>query len=133
MKTILIVEDYDAIRLLMKDYLEKSGYRVLQAANGDQAVEIARRERHDLHLILLDLSLPIIDGIVATRLIREITELSEIPIIACTARSSKEQREEALSAGCTDLVAKPIGKTTIENILNEYFGNNIFDLPNGVK
>jgi CheY-like chemotaxis protein len=119
-ETILVVEDYDGIRLVMKQYLEKCGYRVLEAADGKQAVEIARRECLHICLILMDINLPISDGIATTRQIRKIKQLCDVPIVACTARSSTEQRETALAAGCSDLVAKPMDLNTMKTILDRY-------------
>lgn len=118
--SILLVDDYDAIRLLLKDHLEKKGFRVLQAADGGEAVEAARVECRNLSLILMDLNLPTMDGLAATRRIREIAELCDVPIVACTARSSEESRRAAMEAGCTELVAKPIDKATLEAILKKY-------------
>ena len=119
--TILLVDDYDAIRLLLKEYLEKMGFRVVEASDGERAVESARREGGRLGLILMDINLPGLDGLGATRLIREIEGLRGVPIVACTARSSEEGREAAREAGCTELVAKPIDKTTMRSILDRYF------------
>lgn len=117
---ILLVEDYDGIRLLMKTYLQKHGYRVLEARDGDEAVEIAGRECQALRLIVMDLNLPGTDGLTATRRIRDMAELCNVPIVACTARSSAEEREAALAAGCTDLIAKPLGKDSIELIVGRF-------------
>lgn len=118
--TILLVDDYDGIRLLMRGYLEGKGYRVLEAKDGGEAVDIAREECERLRLIVMDLNLPTTDGLTATRLIRGIARLRGVPIVACTARSSVREREEAAEAGCDDLVAKPIGKDTIEDILSRF-------------
>ena len=119
-QTILLVEDYDGIRLLMKTYLEKHGYRVLEARDGDEAVKIAGEECQTLRLIVMDVNLPKTDGLTATRLIREMAELCDVPIVACTARSSPEEREAARAAGCTDLIAKPLGKDTIKLIIDRF-------------
>jgi CheY-like chemotaxis protein len=119
-QAILLVDDYDAIRLLLKDHLERKGFRVLQASDGGEAVEVADRERGNLVLILMDLNLPTVDGLAATERIREIAELREVPVIACTARSSEESRRAAIEAGCTELVAKPIDKATLEAILKRH-------------
>ena len=119
-RSILLVDDYDAIRLLLKEHLEKKGFRVLQASDGGEAVEVARSERRTLSLILMDLNLPTVDGLTATRQIREIAELRGVPIVACTARSSAESRRAALEAGCAELVAKPIDKGMLEAILSKY-------------
>ena len=121
---ILLVEDYDGIRLLMKIYLQKHGYRVLEARDGDEAVKIARDECQTLRLIVMDLNLPRTDGLTATRSIRQMNELCDVPIVACTARSSAQEREAALEAGCTDLIAKPLGKDTIELILERFLPEN---------
>lgn len=119
-QTVLVVEDYDGIRLLLKDHLEKLGYRVLEASDGMEAVELARAEYDSLGLVLMDLNLRSTDGLTATKGIRRIKELCDVPIIACTARSSEEQQAKALAAGCTDFVAKPIDKKIIEKILDKY-------------
>lgn len=119
-ETILLVEDYDAIRLLMKSFLQQHGYRVLEARDGDEAIKIAAEECQTLRLIVMDLNLPKTDGLVATRSIREIAGLCDVPIIACTARSSPVEREAAMEAGCTDLLPKPLGKETIELIIERY-------------
>lgn len=119
-QTILLVEDYDGIRLLMKTYLQNHGYRVLEARDGDEAVRVAGEECRTLRLIVMDLNLPKTDGLAATRAIREMAELCDVPIVACTARSSDAEREAALAAGCTDLIAKPLGKDAIELIINRF-------------
>ena len=79
-RTIMVVEDYDDTRLLLKKGLEGLGYSVLEASNGQEAVDIAERERPDL--ILMDLDLPILDGIAATQRIRQQAELENVPIVA---------------------------------------------------
>jgi len=119
-RTILLVEDYDGIRLLMKTYLQKYGYRVLEARDGDEAVRVAGEECKTLRLIVMDLNLPKTDGLAATRSIRGMAELCDVPIVACTARSSPADREAAMEAGCTDLIAKPLGMDTIELIIERY-------------
>lgn len=119
-ETVMVVDDYDGIRLLLKGHLEKLGYRVIEASDGAEAVDLARQECSSLRLILMDLNLRQTDGLTATKEIREIKELCDVPIIACTARSSEEQKAKALEAGCTDFVAKPLDKKAIETILDRY-------------
>lgn len=119
-ETILLVEDYDAIRLLMKSYLQRHGYRVLEARDGDEAIKVAGEECRTLRLVVMDLNLPKTDGLVATRLIREIEEMCDVPIVAVTARSSPAERRAAMEAGCTDLLPKPLGKDTIELLVERY-------------
>ncbi len=93
-----------------------SGYRVLEAINGEEAVEIARREHPSL--ILMDLSLPLLDGLAATRRIRQVEELSRIPIVAVSAHDTADFHADALAAGCNDYVTKPIDFDQLEALLN---------------
>lgn len=122
--TILVVDDYDAIRLLLREQLQRKGYRVIEASDGEQAVEAASRECQSLRLVLMDINLPGVDGLTATQRIREIAEMCDVPIVACTARSAPDERAQALAAGCTEVVAKPINKETVEAILTKYFPDN---------
>lgn len=114
--TVLVVEDFDETRFVMKLSLELRGYRVLEALNGQEAVEIARRE--PLDLILMDLSLPLLDGFAATRLIREEARSHQVPIVAVTAHATAEYRVKALAAGCNDYVTKPIDFDKLGHLLN---------------
>ncbi|MGB9178337.1 MAG: response regulator, partial [Pyrinomonadaceae bacterium] len=83
--TVLVVEDDEDIRELISFWLQKEGYRVIVAGDGAEAVEVARRECPDL--VLMDMSLPSLDGITATERILEIEELCHMPILACSAHS----------------------------------------------
>jgi two-component system cell cycle response regulator DivK len=105
-RTILIVEDSDDARYFMRLALEARGYLITEAENGAKAVEIAERERPDI--ILMDLSLPILDGIAATQKIRASGELNGIPIIAVTAHQETDFRNGAKAAGFDAYVTKPI-------------------------
>ena len=105
-RTILIVEDSDDARYFMRLALEARGYLITEAENGAKAVEIAERERPDI--ILMDLSLPILDGIAATERIRASAEFSGIPIIAVTAHQETDFRNGAKAAGFDAYVTKPI-------------------------
>ena len=104
--TVLVVEDFEDNRFMMRRLLEMSGYRVIEAVNGKQAVEAAISERPDL--ILMDLSLPMLDGLAATRRIREAEGLGHVPIVAVSAHDSADFHAEALAAGCNEYVTKPI-------------------------
>jgi two-component system cell cycle response regulator DivK len=104
--TVLVVEDFEDNRFMMRRLLEMSGYRVVEAVNGQQAVEAACEENPDV--ILMDLSLPMLDGLAATRRIRERDRHSRIPIIAVSAHDSADFHAEALAAGCNEYVTKPI-------------------------
>ena len=104
--TILVVEDYEDASLAMRLALEDQGYRILEASDGEQAVEVAARERPDI--ILMDLQLPVLDGLAATRRIRTVPELQETVIVAITAHNEGDYRARALAAGCNAFVTKPI-------------------------
>jgi two-component system, cell cycle response regulator DivK len=104
--TILVVEDYEDTSLAMRLALETRGYRILEASDGAQAVEVAARERPDV--ILMDLNLPVLDGFGAAERIRANPELSEVVIVAVTAHHDPELRARALAAGCKAFVTKPI-------------------------
>ncbi|HEY0323741.1 MAG TPA: response regulator [Pyrinomonadaceae bacterium] len=115
-KIVMVVEDFEDNRFMMRRLLEMSGYRVVEAVNGLQAVEVAQRERP--HLILMDLSLPILDGLAATRRIREHKELRRVPIIAVSAHDTSDFHADALAAGCNDYVTKPIDFEQLETLLS---------------
>jgi two-component system, cell cycle response regulator DivK len=106
MATIMLVEDADDNRDMLSRRLQRKGHRVVQAADGQEAVEMAMRERPDL--ILMDVSLPVMDGLEATRRIRAHAETQRIPIIAVTAHALTDDRDKALRAGCDDYHAKPV-------------------------
>ena len=114
-QTILVVEDTGDIRQVLSTWLRISGYRVLEAADGAEAVEIASRECPDL--ILMDLSLPTLDGISATRLIRDIEGICGVPIIACTAHDTREWGDRALTAGCADFISKPVDFDLLDKVV----------------
>lgn len=105
MKKILVVEDVDMNRELVVQLLEDK-YRVIEAVNGQEGLEIAERERPEL--ILMDLSLPVIDGWEATRRLKANDELKSIPIIALTAHAMVGDEEKAKDAGCDDYLVKPL-------------------------
>ena len=114
---ILVAEDYDDNRFLIKMMLERKGHNVMEAVNGREAVEIATREHPDL--ILMDLNMPIMDGIQATQLIHEQQETSDVPIIAVTAHCADPHwRDRAVSAGCIECVGKPVDFKRLEQLIN---------------
>ncbi len=103
---ILVVEDNRDNMTLIADILSSFDYEVLQATDGEQGVEMANMEKPDL--ILMDLSLPRMDGWTATRYIKANPDLKHIPIIALTAHAMVGDRERALEAGCDEYISKPI-------------------------
>jgi len=104
--TILIVEDIEDSRLFMRLELEQLGYLVTEAEDGAKAVEIALRDHPDI--ILMDLTLPVMDGLAATTMIRSDEKMSKIPIIAVTAHQDMDLRSEAKASGFDAYVTKPI-------------------------
>jgi CheY-like chemotaxis protein len=105
-RTVLIVEDSDDARYFMRLSLEQMGYIIIEAENGARAVEVAQTERPDI--ILMDLSLPIMDGITATEKIRASEGLATVPIVAVTAHQETDFRAGAKAAGFNAYVTKPI-------------------------
>ena len=104
--TVLVVEDYEDASLAMRLALEDRGYHILEASDGEQAVQVAASARPDI--ILMDLQLPVLDGLSATERIRALPELSETIIVAVTAHNEGDYRARALAAGCNAFVSKPI-------------------------
>jgi len=114
---VLLVEDTEDNRYMMRRLLEMVGYTVVEARNGQEAVLLAEEESPEL--ILMDLSLPIIDGLAATRLIRKIPAAEKIPIIAVSAHDTADFQAEALAAGCNGYVTKPIDFASLETLIAE--------------
>jgi CheY-like chemotaxis protein len=106
MTEILYVEDNEDNVYMLKRRLERAGFQVVVAADGEQGVALARERRPDL--ILMDLSLPVLDGWEATRRLKGSEETRTIPIIALSAHAMPGDREKALEAGCDDYDAKPV-------------------------
>ena len=113
--TVLVVEDTEDNRFMMRRLLEMTGYRVVEALNGDEAVKLAASELPNL--ILMDLSLPVIDGLAATRLIRKLPNLQSTPIIAVSAHDTCDFQSEAIDAGCNTYVTKPIDFNELEQLI----------------
>jgi two-component system cell cycle response regulator DivK len=117
---ILVVEDNPDNRVLITDVLTSLDYDVIVAVDGEEGVSKANSEKPDL--ILMDLSLPLVDGWTATRRIKAVPELQHIKIIALTAHAMVGDREKALEAGCDDYVSKPIDLRELAGKLAQYLG-----------
>ena len=115
-QTVLLVDDNEDVRALIRFWLEERGYCVVQATNGEAAVETALRERPDI--ILMDICMPQLDGFAATRRIRAREELRSIPILAISAHDIQELQSAAIDAGCEELLAKPVDSDKLENALS---------------
>ena len=117
MKKVLVVEDVDFNRDLVVQLLEDN-YDVIEAVNGQEGIELAERERPDL--ILMDLSLPVMDGWEATRRLKANKDLSSIPVIALTAHAMVGDEEKALAAGCDDYLVKPLEEDKLMAKIEEH-------------
>jgi CheY-like chemotaxis protein len=116
---ILIVEDYEDSRRFLKLLLEMEGYQIIEAADGLEALNIVRKSFPDL--ILMDIAMPVMDGLTATREIRTIRRGAQIPIIAITAYGEQFYKK-AINAGCNDLIEKPVDFETLETKIEHYLG-----------
>ncbi len=118
--TILVAEDDEDNRLVMKMLLELRGYRVVTAANGQEALEVAERARPDL--ILMDLRMPQLNGLATARQLRQhrLPQLQRVPIIALSAYDPAQHRNVALAAGCDDYVTKPINYDLLEQLIKDF-------------
>jgi len=120
MKTILIVEDVALNRDLLVQLLEDN-YRLVIAEDGAAALDRATESKPDL--ILMDLSLPHMDGWEATRKLKADAALSHIPVIALTAHAMRSHEDRARASGCDDFLAKPIDETLLFEKIASYLGN----------
>jgi CheY-like chemotaxis protein len=117
---VLVVEDHEDTRFLLRTILERSDCRVLEACDGFEAIEIAGREQPDL--ILMDGSLPLLSGLAATRLTREDTLLEEVLIVALSGWATSNFHAAALAAGCDECFDKPIDFTRLKSVINDLTG-----------
>ena len=116
-KKVLVVEDYTEVREMMKMMLGFYGYQVVEASNGYEAVETAIKEKPDL--ILMDIAMPVLDGIGATETIRQHTEFTDTPIIALSAYGDFYE-DRARSAGCNDVIQKPLDFDRLQPLVQQY-------------
>ncbi|HKZ78510.1 MAG TPA: response regulator [Pyrinomonadaceae bacterium] len=114
-RTILLVEDYQETRAMLRIWLERRGYRLVEAADGQEAVDLAPLAHPDL--ILMDLRLPELNGIAATRRLRQDATLQDVPVVALSALDPAMFREAALSVGCVEYLTKPIDLDKLEDVL----------------
>ncbi|HEY9649981.1 MAG TPA: response regulator, partial [Coleofasciculaceae cyanobacterium] len=121
---ILVAEDNEANITTLMDYLEIQGFRVSLARNGLEAVQLAKQQKPDL--ILMDIQMPEMDGLEATRVIHQDSELASIPIIALTALAMPGDRERCLAAGAKDYLTKPVGLKKLVSVISQYITPNNF-------
>ena len=114
-RTILLVEDFDDTRLMMKLWLAKEGYHVVEAESGEAAIRLARDQRPDL--IIMDIMMPGMNGLDATHRIREHQSLRTTPIVAVSAYGADEYRAIALAAGCDEYVSTPFEPSALNELI----------------
>ena len=114
-RTILVVDDFDDTRLLLRTWLQRKGFRVVEAEDGNQAIATAESQRPDL--IIMDVEMPELDGLAATRKIRELKDLRAVPIVAVSAYGADQYREYALEAGCNEYVSTPFEPEELERVI----------------
>jgi CheY-like chemotaxis protein len=114
---ILIAEDFEENRIALKLILKHTGFDVIEAENGQQAIDAVRREEPDL--VLMDISLPVIDGLQATREIRGEEKFEQLPIIIVSAHDSEEIRRQASEAGGSGYISKPIELEGLKKLIDD--------------
>ena len=114
-RTVLVVDDFDDTRLLLRTWLERRGFRVVEAENGLEAIDQAESELPDL--IIMDMEMPQLDGLSATRRIRDLKSFDSVPIVAVSAYGADQFRDQALAAGCNEYVSTPFEPATLEGII----------------
>ena len=117
-RTVLVVDDFDDTRKVLRLWLERMGYAVTEASDGLEAVEAARTLAPDL--IILDIEMPGLDGLESARRIRQHEGLREVPIIAVSAYGAEQYRARALAAGCTEYVSTPFDPAELKSLINSY-------------
>ena len=120
-KRVLLVEDFEDSRTGLRKLLEIEGYEVIEAADGARAIEAALTLRPDI--ILMDLSLPVIDGFIATRRIKQDAAMRGVPIIALSAHDVEDVQSLVTSAGCADFVTKPVDFSVLLTQMAKYLPN----------
>jgi len=119
-KTVLLVEDNEDNRIVYSTILQHFGYRVMEALNGEEGIAKARAERPDL--ILMDISIPVIDGWEATQVLKRDPDTKAIPIIALTAHALSSDREKAMEVGCDSYLAKPCEPKAVVSEVERFIG-----------
>ena len=120
LKTVLLVEDNEDNRIVYSTILQHFGYRVMEALNGEEGIAKARTEQPDL--ILMDISIPVIDGWEATQVLKRDPKSRRIPIIALTAHALASDREKAMEVGCDSYLAKPCEPKTVVSEVERFIG-----------
>jgi two-component system cell cycle response regulator DivK len=120
-KRILVVDDQEDLRGVLRDLLSGSGYTVIEAADGEAGVTKAKSDRPDL--ILMDIQMPVIDGYEATRRIKSDPDFKPIPIVAVSSYAMKGDEEKARAAGCDHYVTKPYSSMQLLRLIRRLLGD----------
>jgi CheY-like chemotaxis protein len=123
-KNILIIEDNPMNMEMATDLLEIADYNVLKAENAEDGIQMARNESQ-VDLILMDIALPGMDGIEATRVLKKDDKTKDIPIVALTAHAMKDDNDAALEVGCSGYITKPINTRTFATAVGHFFSPHI--------
>lgn len=115
---VLVVEDHEDTRMMLKMMLEMRGYRVAEAGDGEEGVALARRERP--RLVIMDATLPRLDGIAATRRIRSDSSLAGVPVVFLSGHARPDFRAAALDAGGTDFLVKPVVLEELASVIERH-------------
>jgi DNA-binding response OmpR family regulator len=119
---VLITDDHEDTRLMLSVVLKMRGYAVIEAADGEQAVRLAESAGPDL--ILMDGSLPLVDGLAATRRIRRAGRAGRVPIVFVSGHAEPAYRVVAVEAGCDEYLVKPLDMEQLGGVLEKYLGRN---------
>ena len=122
---ILVVEDFDDTRLMMKMWLQRNGYYVIEAETGEEAITLAQRELPDL--IIMDVMMPGMNGLDATQQIRQDHSLDQTPIVAVSAYGADEYRKIALEAGCDEYVSTPFDPIELADLISSLLSRGAAD------
>lgn len=117
-QTILVVDDFDDTRLLLRTWLERKGFRVIEAQDGRQAITVAEASSPDL--IIMDVEMPGLDGLSATKEIRKMPAFATVPIVAVSAYGADQFRLAALEAGCNEYVSTPFEPNELELLIRSF-------------
>ena len=121
-KTILVVEDNELNMKLVRGLIKIGKYRMLEAIDAESGIQLIREQRPDL--VLMDIQLPGMDGLSATKIIKEDPSVKDIPIVALTSYAMQGDEEKALEAGCTGYIAKPIDTRKFLKTISQYLNND---------
>ncbi|MDJ0829509.1 MAG: response regulator [Desulfobacterales bacterium] len=119
--TVLIIEDNELNRVLVKVLFEKNNYLVLEAENAEDGLDLAHQHQPDV--IIMDIQLPGMDGITATKALKKDPTMQAIPVVALTSYAMQGDEERALAAGCSGYITKPINTRTFIQTVTQYIQN----------